>query len=104
MKSRKGSLGVFPVYVYFTIVLRPFEQQKLMMFTGMKPRVKSLPKKKILGLTKIESICETNYTWFQRCIPALNGLKTLLEKEKMLVTNIFSFPHNVFKWSLSQGH
>ena len=27
MKSRKGSLRVFPVYVYFTIVLCPFEQQ-----------------------------------------------------------------------------
>ena len=32
------------------------------------------------------------------------GKKTLLEKEKMLVTNIFSFFHNVFKSPLSQGH
>ena len=29
--------------------------------------------------------------------------KTLLEKEKMLVTNIFSFSHNVFQTSLFQG-
>ena len=27
----------------------------------------------------------------------LEGLKTLLEKEKMLVTSIFSFSNNVFK-------
>ena len=25
------------------------------------------------------------------------------EKEKMLITSIFSFSHNVFKWLLSQG-
>ena len=28
---------------------------------------------------------------------SLNGLKTLCEKEKLLVTNNFSFSHSVFK-------
>ena len=31
-------------------------------------------------------------------------LKTLLDKEKMLVTSIFSFSHNVFRKRISQGH
>ena len=33
-----------------------------------------------------------------------NGKKTLWEKEKLLVTSIFSFSHNVFKRLVSQGH
>ena len=32
------------------------------------------------------------------------GKKILWEKEKMLVTSIFSFSHNVFKSLLFQGH
>ena len=34
---------------------------------------------------------------------ASERVKTLWEKEKMLVTSIFSFSHNVFKISLFQG-
>ena len=33
-----------------------------------------------------------------------NGLKTLLEKEKMLVTSIFSFTHNVFNPVRGKNH
>ena len=33
-----------------------------------------------------------------------NGLKTLREKEKLLVTSNFSFSHSVFKRLVSQGH
>ena len=32
-----------------------------------------------------------------------NGLKTLLEKEKLLIMNNFSFSHSVFKRLVSQG-
>ena len=34
----------------------------------------------------------------------MEGLKTVWEKEKMLITSIFSFSHNVFKSPLCQGH
>ena len=32
-----------------------------------------------------------------------NGLKTLWEKEKLLITSNFSFSHSVFKKLISQG-
>ena len=33
-----------------------------------------------------------------------DGEKTLWEKEKLLITNNFSFSHSVFKRLVSQGH
>ena len=33
----------------------------------------------------------------------LKEQKTLCEKEKMLVSSIFSFSHNAFKWPLFEG-
>ena len=35
---------------------------------------------------------------------AFGWVENIVEKEKMLVTSIFSFTHNVFKRLLFQGH
>ena len=48
--------------------------------------VNSLPKNKILHLSKFKALAGDS----------LNEAK-LVEKEEMLITSIFSFPHNVFK-------
>ena len=44
-------------------------------------------------------ICVGTCAYLRTCI----GKKTLMEKEKRLVTSIFSFPHNDFKRSIPQG-
>ena len=57
-----------------------------------------------VSLPQIEIVCDPLKNSGERssAILARVGLKTLREKEKMLVTSIFSFSHNVFK-RLLQG-
>ena len=59
-----------------------------------------LPNDKFLDWSKLKAFAddEINVTLFW------NQYITLWEKEKMLVISIFSFPHNVFKQFLFQGH
>ena len=46
----------------------------------------------------------TNPIWKHLQYLFWEGLITLLEKEKMLDTSIFSFCQKAFKWFLMQGH
>ena len=58
----------------------------------------------IFRLVQIESICRgQNKCNLKKRNSFLDGKKTVLEKEKMLVTSIFSFSHNVFKRLLFLG-
>ena len=54
----------------------------------------------IVGKGEIERVCK-QHNKAEICYG--KGRKTLWEKEKMLVTSIFSFSHNVFKRLLSKG-
>ena len=53
----------------------------------------SLPNDKIIDWSKLKVFADDKLNLAKRMI----GLKKLLEKEKMLVTSIFSFSLNVFK-------
>ena len=65
--------------------------------------VQLFTKSQYFGQNQIQSICRRQIMVKLQSL-CLIGLKTLLEKEKMLVTSIFSlFSHDVFKRLLSQG-
>ena len=55
------------------------------------------------SLVQIESICKRCFVMLPKKF-TLTGIekKTLWKKEKMLVTSIFSFSHNVFKGPIPQ--
>ena len=63
----------------------------------------SLPNDKILDLTNFKAFAGGKLNVAKTMISSFDGLKTLWEKEKMLVTSIFSFSHNVFKSPISSG-
>ena len=63
----------------------------------------SLPNDKILDWSKFKAFADIKIKELKMMILVLIGLKTLLDKEKMLVTSIFSFTLNVFKRSFTQG-
>ena len=48
-------------------------------------------------LFQIERVCTTIWSWMEIAASSLNGLKTLCEKEKLLVESNSSFSHSVFK-------
>ena len=55
------------------------------------------------GLFQTERVCRQQFQfWWKRKESSLNGQKTLWEKEKLLVTSNFSFPHSMFKRLLLQ--
>ena len=66
-------------------------------------RVNSLPNDSFLTGPYSKHLQRTNQILLKLWILSWIGLKTLWEKEKMLVTSIFSFSHNVFKSFLFQG-
>ena len=67
-------------------------------------RVNSLPNNKILDLSKSKAFAD-NKIKAKLMIFVPIGLKTFWEKEKMLVTSIFSFSRNVFqRFFVTQGH
>ena len=48
--------------------------------------------------SKLKELADDNFPNLMKMAESsLNGLKTLLEKEKLLVTSNFSFSHSVFK-------
>ena len=62
-----------------------------------------LSKRKNYRLVQTESICRNQNECDRKLKFVWEGLTTLCEKEKMLVTSIFSFSRNVFKKLLFQG-
>ena len=59
--------------------------------------LKSVPNDKILHWSKLKAFADDKIKVLKMFIFVVDRLKTLWEKEKMLVTIIFSFPHTVFK-------
>ena len=59
-------------------------------FTRPQWKIQSLPNNKTLELTKFKAFADDNSYLAKTMISLL--ARTLCEKEKMLVTNIFSFP------------
>ena len=68
----------------------------------------SLPNNKILDMPKLNAFEDDKSTATQNMnfffFFFWKGQKTLWDKEKKLVTSIFSFSHNVLKCLLSHGH
>ena len=65
---------------------------------------KSLLNKKILDWSKLKAFAEDNLNVIQILKFALGWVENIAgKKEKMLVTSIFSFFHNVFQRLLSLG-
>ena len=64
----------------------------------------SLPNDKILDCSKLKTFADDKIYVTEKVKFVLGTIKkTLWEKEKMLVTSIFSFSHNVFKSLFLQG-
>ena len=63
----------------------------------------SLPNDKITDWFKVKALADDKSNANKKSKFGLGSWKILREKEKMLVTSIFSFFHNVFKMPLSQG-
>ena len=63
----------------------------------------SSPNDKILDRTKLRVFADDKINLAKMIILATFILKTLWEKEKMLVASIFFFSQNVFKIHLPQG-
>ena len=59
--------------------------------------VNSLPNDKILKQPKLKAFADEKINVTKNCNLFWEMQKTLWEKQKMLVTSIFSFSHNVFK-------
>ena len=59
--------------------------------------VNPLPNDKILDVTKLKAFADDKLKVGRMMIVLLEDWKTLWEKEKMLVTSIFSFSHSVFQ-------
>ena len=57
----------------------------------------SLSNDKILEWSKLKAFAEDKINVNEKLKFGLRRIKTLWEKEKMLVTSIFSFSHNAFK-------
>ena len=58
---------------------------------------------KILDWSKLKAYADDKINVTEKLKLFLEGLKTLWGKEKMLVTSILYFSHNVFKWLILQG-
>ena len=67
-------------------------------------KVNSSPNDKIWDSPKSKAFADNTVKAVQMMIAACNKVVNIVEKEKMLVTTIFSFFHNVFKTYLFQGH
>ena len=103
-------LGNIAVYVTFNIysVWNRSKQSRLWLNRGYCSLyslvINSLPNNKILDQSEFKAFADDKIILFSRNWNSFREeWKTLWEKEKMLVTSIFSFSHNVFKRPLSQG-
>ena len=57
-----------------------------------------------LGSSKLKEFADDNFKFDKNGRKLSKWVKTLWEKEKLLVTSNFSFSHSVFKRPVSQGH
>ena len=64
----------------------------------------SLPNNKILDKSKLKAFADNNIISAKMMIFVSDRVENIVGKEKMLVTSIFSYSHNVFKRILSLGH
>ena len=64
---------------------------------------KPLPNNKIWDLSKLEALADDKINVIEKLKIVIGRVKTMWEKEKMLVTSIFSFSHNVGKSLSPQG-
>ena len=64
----------------------------------------SLPNDNFLDWSKLKTFADDESNLVEKLNLFWQGYKTLWKKEKMLVTSIFSFSHNVFKSLLSKVH
>ena len=60
-------------------------------------RLNSLPNDKILDWSKLQAFADNKINVNEKLKIVLGRVETLWEKEKMLVTSIFSFSQNVFQ-------
>ena len=68
------------------------------------PSFNSLPNNKILDRSKSKVFADNKINVTKRLKFILGRAENIVEKEKMLVTSIFSFSYNVSKRLLFQGH
>ena len=85
--------NLFEIWTFTSIPLLKFSD----MVNALSIIPLNLPDGKILDLSKLKAFADVNLNVNQKLKIGLGRVKTLLEKEKMLVINIFSFSHNVFK-------
>ena len=62
------------------------------------------PNDEILDLFKLKAFADNKINVTQKLKFVSLRVEDIGEKEKMLVTSIFSFSHNVFKSKIPQGH
>ena len=96
----KGENAGYQHYLFF--------HQMLMLFFFLRdikgcPLCSKLPKNKILGWSKLKTFADYKKKKLKMMTFMFDRVETLWEKEKMLVTSIFSFPLNVFKRRFIQG-
>ena len=100
--SSKNKFHIFSRIFFVVCNCFQFRQPKILLFGKF---VKFFTKQQMFRLVELESICRRqNKCDFKIDIYLLwEGKKILWEKEKMLVTSIFSFSLNVFKRLLFYG-
>ena len=59
--------------------------------------LKPFPKRQILDSSKLTEFADDNFKFNKKGRSSQNGLKTMWEKKKLLVTSNFFFSHSVFK-------
>ena len=77
--------------------------QIIFLHTFLRRNFNPLPDNNFLDWTRLKAFADNKLNAGNLKISVFEMLETLWEKEKMLVTSIFSFSHNVFKSHLFQG-
>ena len=68
------------------------------------PFIYPIPKRQILDSSNLKEFADDNLNLMKMAESFPKGLKTLWEKEKLLLIGNFSFSHRVFKRLLSRRH
>ena len=76
---------------------------RILTFSEFNSSINPLPNDNFLDVTKLKAFADDKLNAAKRSFFSLIEQKTLWEKEKMLVTSIFSFSHSVFKSFLLSG-
>ena len=85
-------------------LLKTFKEKEEMLVTSIFSfSLNSLPNNKILGQSNSKDIADNKIHVTHVTNFVLGRIENIVGMEKMLVTSIFSFSHNVFKMPLCQG-